>query len=141
MTETEHPFPLRDEPVAGVDIRLGGHVFCLPPASLFTLKKYSKAIADLQKNPQAMFEESGIDTVVGVLHAALLRNHPGITQEWVSEHIGLESVVDVFPLALDVAGLIRKQREADAKGAEGKPLQDGDEGLGELTGTRSLPTS
>ena len=122
----------------GIAIQLGGQTYTLPPCSLATLKRHSAGIDKFAK-AGAQFELSSesVDLIIAVLTEALARNYPGISAEAVAEYVGVDTMIDLFQAALDVSGLIRKQRQTQAASST---AQEGGT-LGESTGTASPPTS
>lgn len=113
----------------GVEIKLNGQRLILPPASLATLKRHGKAIDDFSRmDVAAMMSAGATDTLITVLYEALRRNYPGITAEFIEEHVGIDQINELFAAAMDASGLLRAPKAPS--GGEGKPL-------GESTGTAS----
>ena len=135
-TQIKAPAPVVLAPFDGVDVKLDGVVYTLPPCSLATLKRHAKGIDAMQRS-SFDFSESSVDTIVNLVFEALRRNYPDITPEFVAEHLGLETVMETFRAAMDVSGL---QRKARAKEAATATAQEGGT-LGESTGTASPLTS
>lgn len=133
------PAPVAAPPLEGIEVKLGGLVYILPPCSLATLKRHAKSI-DVMKTSSFDFSESSMDTLVGLVFEALRRNYPDVTQEFVAENLGLDIVMDTFHAAMDVSGLIRKARASTESAASSTAAQEGGT-LGESTGTASPLTS
>lgn len=133
-TQPKAPVFVASPPFEGVDVKLDGVVYTLPPCSLATLKRHAKGI-DMQKR-NFDFSESSVDTIISLVFEALRRNYPDITPEFVAEHLGLDLVMETFQAAMDVSGLMRKSKAA----ATSTAAQEGGT-LGESTGTASPLTS
>lgn len=132
------PKPTGAPALEGIAIQLGGQTYTLPPCSLATLKRHSAGIDKFAKaGSQFELATETIDLIIAVLTEALARNYPEITAEAVAEHVGVDTMIELFQAALDVSGLIRKQRQAQAAGSTAQ----GGGTLGESTGTASPPTS
>lgn len=123
--------------IKGIPLVLGDATYILPPANLATLETMG---ADLDKINSATtrgvnFELTDLMFIADFATACLQRNYPEMTRDFVSQHVGLENVMDVLQMCLDVSGLLRKTLESSADSSgEGQ-------GLGESAGTASLPTS
>jgi len=132
------PQPTGTPALEGIPIQLGGQTYTLPPCSLATLKRHSAGIDKFAKaGGQIELSGEGVDLIIAVLTEALARNYPDITAEALAEHVGVDTMVEFFQAALDVSGLIRKQRQAQSSGSTAQ----GGGTLGESTGTASSPTS
>lgn len=131
-----HPLTARTPLIEGVPIELDGKTYILPPCSLGTLKRQAAGIqrfatADASKG----FDVEALGVVVSLATEALRRNYPDITEDFVADALGLESMMDVFQAAMDVSGLLRKAKGAHSQAASSADAGGG--GLGEPTGGTS----
>lgn len=123
----------------GIPVVLGGATYILPPCSLATLKRHSAGLDKFAKaGGQFELSSESVDLILAVITEALARNYPDITADAVAEHVGVDTMTDLFQATMDVSGLIRKSYQANA--AAGTAAQGGGT-LGESTGTASPPTS
>lgn len=131
------PPPKQPVQLDGVPIKLAGADYILPPCSLATLKRHSVGIDKFAK-AGGRFELSteSVDIILAVITEALARNYPDITADAVAEHVGVDTMLDLFQAAMDVSGLIRKSHQAQPTAAA-----QGGGTLGESNGTASPPTS
>ena len=122
----------------GIAIKLGGATYILPPCSLATLKRHAKGI-DAFSNGGGSFQltPESVDLILAVITESLVRNYPTMTEEIVAEHVGVDTMIELFQAAMDVSGLIRKSYQAKASSTA---AQEGGT-LGESTGTASPLTS
>lgn len=135
--------PATDHPpkILGIPFPLDGKLYIVPPCSLATLKRHGAAIDKLGEEGAAIRLSGGaIDTIVSLAHEALKRNYPDMESDYVAEHVGLESVWELFRALMDASGLLRKQLLAEAAGAAAEPQAGEGSKLGESTGSSSLPT-
>lgn len=95
--------------VKGIPVELGGNTYVLPPLSLGALEQMKTKLKNFTGDIQDVDQ---ISTVIDAAHAALKRNYPEVTREFVAEHVGLENFTDVFMAVMDVSGVARKAREA-----------------------------
>lgn len=121
------------ELTAGVTVRLAGAQYILPPASFAALKRHTAELAKFEGRQLNSSEATQLAEVqLALVLAALQRNYPSATQEWLENAIGIEQVRDLYAAAMNAAGL--QESGADAE-------EDGGQPMGELTGIESLPTS
>lgn len=121
------------ELTAGVTVRLAGSQYILPPASFAALKRHTAELAKFEGRQLNSSEATQLAEVqLALVLAALQRNYPSATQEWLENAIGIEQVRDLYAAAMNAAGL--QESGADAQ-------EDGGQPMGELTGIESLPTS
>lgn len=121
------------ELTAGVTVRLAGAQYILPPASFAALKRHTAELAQFEGRQLNSSEATQLAEVqLALVLAALQRNYPAATQEWLEDAIGIEQVRDLYAAAMNAAGL--QESGADAQ-------EDGGQPMGEQTGIESLPTS
>ena len=121
------------ELTAGVEVRLAGQQYILPPASFAALKRHTRALLQFEGKQLNSVEATELAEVqLALVLAALQRNYPAATQEWLEDAIGIEQVRDLYAAAMNAAGL--QESGADAQ-------EDGGQPMGEQTGIASQPTS
>ena len=114
----------------GATVVLGGHAYVLPPIPFAGLKRYAKQLAEydgrvLDNDDSIALAEVQISLVL----AALQRNYPEASQEWLENVIGIEQVQELYAVAMNASGITAQGQE------------QGGEPLGEPTGIASSPTS
>lgn len=95
--------------IPGIPKTIGGTEYIVPPVSLGTLEVYGDAIHEFEKGTLGL---AGFKVVTDVVFAALKRNYPDITREFIKDNIGLEDAGDYFTAVMDVSGMKRKALEA-----------------------------
>lgn len=111
----------------GITVELGGTEYVLPALPLSFIESNS-TITEVT--------EAGaipVKLILDALTAALQRNYPDMTRETVADLVDVSNMADLFELAMDAAGLRRK---------EGAGLQGKTNPVWDLTsrGWRSTPT-
>ena len=116
----------------GVEVRLAGQHYILPPASFAALKRHTRELLQFEGKQLNSVEATELAEVqLALVLAALQRNYPAATQEWLEDAIGIEQVRELYAAAMNAAGL--HESGADAQEEDGQPL-------GEPTGIASQPT-
>lgn len=114
--------------IPGIKLNLGGEELIVPPLNLKALRVLQGKL----ENYAGGTDSESIETVIEAMHAALSRNYPEMTRDQVEEIIGLENMEEAMQAVMDVSGLLRKQKEAEATAGapRGEPS----------TGASSTPT-
>ena len=86
--------------IEGVMIKVGGEEKTLPPLNWKAAKRFYKKITGGDLNDP----EKVIDLFPVLLHTALLRNYPELTQEELEEVITPGELLAAIPLLLQVSG-------------------------------------
>ena len=116
----------------GVEVRLAGQQYILPPASFAALKRHTRALSKFEGKTLNSTEATELaEAQLALVLAALQRNYPQATQEWLEDAIGIEQVREFYAIAMNAAGLHESGSDAQEEG--GQPL-------GEPTGIESSPT-
>jgi hypothetical protein len=115
--------------IKGIELELSGRTFVVPPLALGDLE----VLQDKLKNYKSDLSNESICTVLDVAHAALKRNYPEITRDELGSLIDIGNMPVVMMVAMDVAGLRRK--EVEAQGLTGEAL------MAALTSLPSTPQS
>lgn len=97
--------------IPGIEQTFGDRVLVIPPLSLGSLSALQKRLEALQTETNPLAQAS-IDTVIDAAHSALKRNYPGMSREEVADMIDVGNMHEITAAVLDVAGLVRKEREA-----------------------------
>lgn len=102
--------------IEGVKISMAGMEYMVPPLSFKQLKVLAQDIEGLGESASSGSLSAGqMDMAVRVIHAALLRNYPGMTIEQVEEMVDLGNFQDVVQAVLGAAGF-----KKSSNGEEGK---------------------
>lgn len=90
--------------IPGIEIKLGDRALIIPPLNL-------AAIESLQDRLEAFrggVDRQSVATVVDATFAALHRNYPDITREFITEFVDVANMKEVMEAVMDVGGLRRK---------------------------------
>lgn len=101
----------------GIKKTIGGTDYIVPPISLRTLQQLQSQIENFNG---ATLSPEALDTAITVIHSALKRNYPDITEDQVSDLVDVGNMFDLFETVMDVSGMKRKELEAESAG-EQKP--------------------
>ncbi len=107
--------------IAGRTVKLGGVDYVVPPLTLGQLRRLEPDIALLGQGTIA----TQAPAIIRIVHAALSRNYPELTEDAVSELIDLGSMSETIDAVMGVSGL-----KKEAATEESQP-----------TGVSSTPTS
>ena len=114
----------------GVELRLGGRDWIVPPLNFRQLKALAPIFARVGAIGARLGEQE-IDDIVRLVHAALSRNYPDLAAEDVAELIDLGNAASAVRAVAGVSGL-----------AASGPPRDGDAPPGEAApGAASIGTS
>lgn len=102
MTQAEGIITHKTILVDGTTITLGGRPFVLPPFNFRLLKKYMPVINGFTTNDM---DVERVDAIVEMVHAALLRNYPGFSREFVEENMDLRNMPVIFAALMNQSGL------------------------------------
>ncbi len=94
--------------ILGVKVKIGGEEFVVPPLNLKSLRNMQDRLANFKGG----FDPASTEIVIDAAHAALLRNYPEITKEWLEENLDVANMQDVMESVMDSSGLKRKAQEA-----------------------------
>jgi hypothetical protein len=100
----------------GVKIKLGGEDYIVPPLSLRQVKKF-QAIIEEQMEQSIGAASDGplngdqVESMKTVILAALQRNYPELTEDWLEDNIDLGNLISVFVAAMGVNGLKKAAAE------------------------------
>lgn len=117
--------------IDGIEIKLGGQVFTVPPLNFKQLKQLRPRIQMLQSGMNGMADEEKMQTFVDVVGIAMRRNYANLTNDELEDLLDLNNIGEVFLAILNSSGLVRK---ADSLGK----LMDR---LEALNSTGTLPTA
>lgn len=99
--------------IKGIAIDFGGTTMIVPPLSLGAMQQLQEGLANFTGDIR---DPAQIALIIDATHAALRRNYPELTREQAAEILDLENMSDVMQAVMDVSGLKRKAKEADASG-------------------------
>jgi hypothetical protein len=95
------PFPGRED-------------WIIPPLALGDLETMQERIGGLQVGA---IDPASIGTIIDAAHAALKRNYPQLNRADVAAAIDLGNMVEVVQSVMDVAGVKRRELDAEKKAA------------------------
>ncbi len=100
----------------GIEIDLGGKKYTVPPLNLARLKKALPILESIKsldmENPGSLTMKQA-DAVIQVIHLALSRNYPEMTEADVEEAVDLGNLMKIIPAIMGLSGL----RESGEKSA------------------------
>lgn len=91
----------------GVKIDFGGEEYVCPPLSLGSLE----VLQDQLEKFTGGADSESVKTVIDATFAAMKRNYPQITREFIAETVDLGNMQDVMLAVMDISGLRRKEQE------------------------------
>jgi len=89
-----------------VNVTLGGREFVVPPLNLKALRKLAPKIQMLAAIGDVPTDEQ-LEAVASVVHSALVRNYPDMTQEEVEDALDLLNLVPTIDAVMQASGLRR----------------------------------
>jgi hypothetical protein len=96
----------------GVDVTLGGQVRVVPALSINQVKAWHTRLTKLNlEEADGIPSEESLETIIGVVHAALTRNYSSMTLEEVQDLIDLGNLTELFDA---VVGKDRKHQSEAA---------------------------
>jgi hypothetical protein len=117
---------MRQPPIDGAKIRMGGEDWVVPPLNLRAVRLHEQMIKDIQ-TVGSQFE--GLPKIAAVALAALQRNYPELTLEQVEDLLDMGNALSVFRAIIGQSGF----EEARPGGASAGETQ----AASEQTGTTS----
>lgn len=99
--------------IEGAKISMAGMEYVIPPLSFKQLRGLAKDIEGLASAGDNL-SAGQMDMAVRVIHAALVRNYPGMTVDQVEEMVDLGNFQNVVEAVLGAAG--SKKQSGDAEG-------------------------
>jgi hypothetical protein len=104
----------------GKPINVGGVTYLIPPLSLGALKRLREPVRKIMDGKAT--EEEAQDTTVAVIYAALKRNYPDLTQDFVADEIvDVANSRDLLLLALNASGYVKPGGDASGNAEAGSP--------------------
>jgi hypothetical protein len=92
--------------IDGVQIRMGGREFLVPPLNLKTIRRLEPKLANLSTvNPS---DPSNLDDVVEIVHAALSRNYPDLGRDEIEDLLDMGNLNEVIVAIMGISGLKKK---------------------------------
>ena len=109
--------------IEGINVNLGGREFVAPPIPLKIFRTKAAWFEELNKMQRTqMMTPAAAEAVVGIIHAALVRNYPDLTVEEVEDLLDLRSMTETVTAIMDFSGAVKvNQGEAAAPGAPASP--------------------
>lgn len=107
--------------IAGIEISFGEEKRVVPPLNLATLETMQKRLMAYKGG----IDPESVSTVIDATTAALKRNYPDTTREWVAEHMDVGNLEEVMAAVMDVAGMRRRKVETGKAAAATSPNSTG----------------
>lgn len=90
----------------GLVVRMGGRDYVVPPLTLAQLRKYEEDLRKVRDiTPFSPLAE--VEPAIRVIHAAMTRNYPDLTQEALEDILDLGNVMPAFLAVCAMSGLER----------------------------------
>lgn len=89
-------------------VRVGDRELLVPPLSLGTIKTMQAEVQALQAMA-GVPTPAQIDTVIGLFHAALVRNYPDMPRSEVEEDVDLGNYSDLLVAVMNISGFKKEQ--------------------------------
>lgn len=90
--------------VDGTKVNLGGRDFTVPPLNFAALRRLESDIALIQGLGDVPGPQH-IDAIVRIVHAALVRNYPDVTEAEVAELIDMGNLASVLKAVMGISGV------------------------------------
>lgn len=90
--------------IEGVKVNLGGREFIAPPLNFRALRKIQPKLADLTALGAVPTPEQ-LQTVVEIVHLALVRNYPELAIDELDDLLDLGNIPDVLAAIMAASGL------------------------------------
>jgi hypothetical protein len=101
----------------GAWITFGSEAYRVPPLGLGAIKQMQERVANLAVTPGAAPSSDQFDTILEVVHAALMRNYPDMKLEEVADMVDLQNYQEVLGAVLNISGFAKRE-----EGAPGEAL-------------------
>ena len=104
----------------GVKVMIGGAEYVVPPLNLRQIKQFQDTIGEQMKKASAASGDglnlTELDSMKEVILAAMQRNYPELSAEWIDENIDMGNLISVFVAAMGVSGLKKAAAELGSPG-------------------------
>lgn len=121
--EKENVSPFRDfQGLEGALLRLGLERLTVPPLNFKALRAHAAELKTMQGGLPLSADADTIGAYVAavakVVHAALRRNYPHVSPEWVEENLDMRNITEVTLVVMGLSGfeVIGKASDAETKG-------------------------
>ena len=94
----------------GVTITIGGREFIIPPLSFKQVKALWPIIQEISKPEKTIVD--AVDGFTQVVHAAISRNYPDVTQEEIADLLDFGNVNKIINDILGVSGFVLGEKKA-----------------------------
>lgn len=88
--------------IPGVETKIGGKTYVLPPLSIGMLELYQDRIDAFQSGE---VNSKSWSTVIDVVHAALKQNYPDMKREEIADGLHLRDIGKLFAALMSVSGV------------------------------------
>lgn len=99
--------------IEGKKVEMGGRVFIVPPLPMKVFRtnpEWLKAIRDLSDIP----DETASAAMVGLIHAAIHRNHPEVTVDELEELLDVRTALMALAAVMDMSGFVQAPKTGGA---------------------------
>jgi len=90
----------------GVEVKIGGTVYTVPPLSLRQVKSLQSTLAEFRSLTADGFDVAMFDKVLLVVQTALSRNYPDITLDALADMLDLTNSIVVLNAVMGASGLL-----------------------------------
>lgn len=101
--------------IKGTTITMGEKEYTIAPLNFDALEKFEDAIdkfGSLAPNSVNIPRDLR-EGIIGLIHAAISRNHPDVTIEDIKRDLDLGNMREVFPAIMGMSGLVRGEAPAE----------------------------
>ncbi len=95
---------------AGVDVEIGGRSYCVPPLSLGALERFWPFVQSLGNGSAAASPMELLAKTAELVHQALKRNYPELTEDDVKEMLDIKNFRQVLDSVLTASGLVAAKK-------------------------------
>lgn len=97
--------------IDGVKIKIGDAEYTIPPLNFKAIKRLQTEIAkmaDIQVGATITAEQ--LDAMVCIVHSALVRNYPDMTEDQVAEIVDLGNAGTIIQAIMGVSGFVQGEK-------------------------------
>jgi hypothetical protein len=95
--------------IEGTKLQLGGQELVVPPLTLKALRRLNAKLKSLASLGRELPSDDQIETIIEVVHTAVVRNHPEVTKEQLEEWLDVGNMAEVLKAVFTVSGLERRK--------------------------------
>ena len=100
----------------GISVTIDGNELIIPALNFASIRRLRPQIDALAMMPlSAGLSDEQIDTVITIIHTALVRNYPAITKADVEEMLTIANVRPIVNAIMGISGFVPGGAEADGR--------------------------